>query len=451
MPVHSWEWPLPAGMSLTSGERLANWQEALAQRQHGLLDGELDAFRSVEPYIKPAGDGKWHLCNRSPVPFTLCARVLGTERVAEKLADSSIADDEGARSSKDKDFHAALVDHWKGKTKDAFKKFKRSADAGHPHAAFSLAWNLEEDQNVLSDSQEVIRLYEIAAEAGVALAHHNLGGIYQAGKLVPKDIEKAIAHFEAAAQRGIAASLGCLGSIFLHGNGVEADRDKAIDFLIEGVSRGDDHSMNVLATLLDEENRFVSTPQTVALYRQAARNGKKWNHALPFFNLGLCYMNGNGVAKNLRTARRLFRIAANAGDSDAALNLGYLHLHGMGTPADFGEALVWIERAVSTDNPQALNLLGMIYLTGKGIEVDYAQAVQLFTRAEALGSIDAMVNLAQCAVNGYGVVQDVPLALAMLDEAEKRGHASAANLRELWFAQGIARTFEPMALAPAQQ
>lgn len=110
LPVHSWEWPLPAGMSLTSGERLANWQEALAQRQHGLLDGELDAFRSVEPYIKPAGDGKWHLCNRSPVPFTLCARVLGTERVAEKLADNSIADDEGARSSKDKDFHAALVD-----------------------------------------------------------------------------------------------------------------------------------------------------------------------------------------------------------------------------------------------------------------------------------------------------------------------------------------------------
>jgi TPR repeat protein len=453
LPSEAWKWPLPAGMSLTSSERLTIWREVLAHaREQGSIDRAMEeSFRSVEPYIKPAGNGRWYLCNCSPVPFSLCARVFGTSQVTEKPTDNSIANNKRERSPEDSVFHEALVDQRKQKTEDAIKKFKRSADAGHANAAFSLAWLLEERREVSFDPAEVIRMYEIAAEGGVALAHHNLGGIYQAGEIVPQDIEKAIAHFEVAAQRGIAASLGCLGSIFLHGNSVEIDIDKARGFLIQGVAAGDDHSMNTLATLLDEENGFVSTRKTVGLYRRAARSAKQWNHALPFFNLALCYMNGNGVPKNLRTARRLFQIAANAGDSDAAFNLGYLHLHGLGTPTDFAEARVWIERAADKDNPHALNLLGMIYLKGKGVEVDYEHAVQLFRSAEELGSLDAVVNLAQCAVNGLGVVRDVPLALALLDEAEHRGHSSAAELRKQWFEERVGLPFPPTSLSADQQ
>ncbi|MCM2480649.1 tetratricopeptide repeat protein [Burkholderia gladioli] len=453
LPIHAWKWPLPDGMSLTVSERLAIWSEAIKYaRQHHSLDGMwLDGFVSVEPYIKPAGNGHWYVCNRSPVPFRLCAAVLGTGRVTQRLADNSIADDARPRRDEDQAFHKALVANWKGESSVAFALFRVSADAGHPQAAFNVAWMLEEGQGVVQDLGEAMQQYQIAADRGVAMAHHNLGGIFLHGTAIAsKNIKQAIAHFELAAEQGVAASWGCLGSIYLHGNGVPADRHKAIELLKHGVVNGDDHSMNAYAALLDEKNGGISTPETFALYRSAARNARQWNHALPIFNLGLCYMNGNGVAKNLRAARRLFRIAANAGDTDAALNLGYLHLHGMGTPPDLDEALAWIQLAASMDNPGALNMLGSIYLTGKWTTPNYAEAVQLFRRAEALGSLDATVNLAQCSAHGLGVKRNVPLALSLLDHAETQGNTSAPKLRAQWIAERNAIAFPAKSPAPGQ-
>lgn len=440
LPRQAWEWPLPARFPLIATERLGIWQEIIqpALQRPSRTNVWLSSYASVEPYIVPDGSGRWLVCNRSPVPFEVCSAAFGATLVIDRRHDNSIADGVPARHAADLVFEKALAANWRKDDPTAFALFNEAANAGHADAALHVAWMLEAGQGVERDDREAVRYFQIAAKRDVAKAHHELGGIFLHGNTVlPSDIKQAIAHFETSANGGVAASFGCLASIYFHGNGVPADRNKAEELLMKGVAGGDDHSLNVLATIMDKENGGVSTAQTFQFYRRAARRARQWGHAMPFFNLGLCYQHGRGVTQNLCRARRLFLIAASMGDADAALNLGVLHLRGEGTPVDLEKALHWIEQAAAMDCPEAVNMLGSIHLTGKHIPPAYGKAVELFQRAQALGSVDAVVNLAQCAALGLGVKKNVRRAFMLLGQAESRGSVDAMTLRVQWHAAGL--------------
>ncbi|WP_205903862.1 hypothetical protein, partial [Pseudomonas viridiflava] len=82
--------------------------------------------------------------------------------------------------------------------------------------------------------------------------------------------------------------------VYLNGNGVPADRSRAVELLAQAVKLEDDHSVNALASVLDVENGGVSTPETFAMYRIAARSARELNQLTPIYNLSLCYLWGNG-------------------------------------------------------------------------------------------------------------------------------------------------------------
>jgi hypothetical protein len=52
------------------------------------------------------------------------------------------------------------------------------------------------------------------------------------------------------------------------------------------------------------------------------------------FNLGIMYMNGQGVAQDDTEAVRWFRKAADQSDGLAELNLGVMYMHGQGVAQD---------------------------------------------------------------------------------------------------------------------
>jgi TPR repeat protein len=436
VPAQVWEFPLPEGMHLSHSERCVIWAERLSNiREEVQVDGAwLHSYASLEPYIKPAGNGRWYVCNRSPVPFSLCAEVFGHDRVSHRPADNSVADDNKAgRSKADVLFYKGLVAVRKKDYAEAFCLFSDSTNAVHPLARFNIAWMLEEGQGVEQDVEEAAKQYAAAADEGVALAHHNLASILLQGSAgIQADVQRAIKHYQHGVEHDIAASMGCLASVYLNNKEVTRDLDKARALLMRGAQLGDGHSMNTLAQILDAENGGVSTEETFTLYREAARRASEWGSVTPIFNLGLCFLHGNGVTKSLRKARRLFRIAAMAGDSDAARNLGYIYLKGVGIPVDYDKAKAWLERASHQDNANAITLLGTLFLRELGCAPDYERALLLFKRAEGLGSVEAVVYQAQCYALGLGVKRDLDEALLMLDRAEQSGYAGTSALRSQW-------------------
>ena len=64
------------------------------------------------------------------------------------------------------------------------------------------------------------------------------------------------------------------------------------------------------------------------------------------YNLGASYAEGTGVKKDLPTAAKWFRRAADQGISLAQLNLGLLYASGSGVPQDNVEALKWVDLAI---------------------------------------------------------------------------------------------------------
>ncbi|WP_373745936.1 tetratricopeptide repeat protein [Neisseria dentiae] len=113
--------------------------------------------------------------------------------------------------------------------------------------------------------------------------------------------------------------------------------------------------------------------QGVALYQK-----HDYQNAIPYFEqawqaghmkapryLGLMYLNGEGVAKNMQTAFAYFTQAAAAGDITGQYWLGYCYENGLGTARDMSQALRWYRKSaergdhVSQPAIDALTRLGV--------------------------------------------------------------------------------------------
>jgi TPR repeat protein len=99
-------------------------------------------------------------------------------------------------------------------------------------------------------------------------------------------------------------------------------------------------------------------PRESALIIKAAELGStKAQHLL-----GVYYATGDsGYPKNEQEAVKWYKLAAEAGDSDAQHNLGTMLLYGEGTAKDPIGARRWLERSARQGNQQAKRLLLGLY------------------------------------------------------------------------------------------
>ena len=69
--------------------------------------------------------------------------------------------------------------------------------------------------------------------------------------------------------------------------------------------------------------------------------------SLAQFNMGLLYVEGQGVVQDYKEAAKWFRMAAEQGDSDAQYNLGLLYFNGQGVVQDYKLAHMWLNIAAT--------------------------------------------------------------------------------------------------------
>ncbi|MBZ0146842.1 MAG: sel1 repeat family protein, partial [Pseudorhodoplanes sp.] len=102
------------------------------------------------------------------------------------------------------------------------------------------------------------------------------------------------------------------------------------------------------------------------------------------------YEKGQGVKKNLDTARRLYSDAAQKGNAKAMHNLAVLHAEGAPGKPDYKTAAQWFRKAADRGIADSQYNLGILYARGIGVEQNLAEAYKWFSLAGAQGDKEAV-------------------------------------------------------------
>lgn len=109
-------------------------------------------------------------------------------------------------------------------------------------------------------------------------------------------------------------------------------------------------------------------------------------------NIGIMYMDGKGVQRNMKLAVQwLARSAAN-GSSLGQNNLGGLYRDGKGVNRDFGKALTYFAASAAQGNAAGQLNLGLLYMYGQGVRQDLSKAYMWFDLASAQNLKQATYN-----------------------------------------------------------
>jgi len=111
--------------------------------------------------------------------------------------------------------------------------------------------------------------------------------------------------------------------------------------------------------------------------------------AIAQYNLGICYINGNGVEQDPVRAFEWFRKGAEQGDTDAQFCLAICYDKGEGVAKDHTKAFEWWYQLAEQGDANAQYNLGVCYARGEGVRKNLAKAVLWYRRAMLQGHIKA--------------------------------------------------------------
>lgn len=150
------------------------------------------------------------------------------------------------------------------------------------------------------------------------------------------------------------------------------------------------------------------------LLREAADRG----YPVALSVLGMAYFDGDGVERNVETAKQWWLKAAAKGEDGAFYNLAVVY---NGIDRNYPEAVKWLRRAIDAGNIYAMKDLARLYAQGNGVPKDIKESVNLMRRAAIAGDQGARQLMVEYYVNGTGVPADAARAQAWALIAERKG------------------------------
>jgi len=165
--------------------------------------------------------------------------------------------------------------------------------------------------------------------------------------------------------------------------------------------------------------------EALRLFKLAADQGNSYGQ----HNLGGLYRDGlGGLAKDEREAARLFKLAADHGNAGAGVSLGYFYEKGLGDLAkDDREAVRLYRLAADQGNAAGQNNLGVLYRDGRGgLTKDEREAARLFKLASDQNNAYGQQNLGIFYRDGRGgLTMDNREAARLFKLAADQGNANA--------------------------
>lgn len=191
------------------------------------------------------------------------------------------------------------------------------------------------------------------------------------------------------------------------------------------------------------------------------------------YNLGVSYLNGDGIAKNPAEAAKWFEKAAGQDYAYANYALGLcdenshtVFFSRLAAAADQGvaeaqfrigrafanhdnrsEAVRWYRKAAEQGLAEAQFNLGRCYYNAFGVTRDFAEAVKWYRKAAEQGNIYAQFNLGVCYISGDGVTEDFAEAAKWYRKAAEQGFAEAQYGLGLFYTLGLGVNRNPVEAA----
>jgi TPR repeat protein len=148
--------------------------------------------------------------------------------------------------------------------------------------------------------------------------------------------------------------------------------------------------------------------------------------------LGLIYLLGKGVAKNVARAESLFKRAASRGNPIAMRELGILCDRGTRGEKNAEAAVRWYAKATILEDAKAPCLLAWMHLEGRGVTITdpdkcLQTAVELFCQSAARGYGNALNKLGWMHKTGHGVPCSLEKAAEHFRLAADKGNDKACS------------------------
>lgn len=153
-------------------------------------------------------------------------------------------------------------------------------------------------------------------------------------------------------------------------------------------------------------------------------------HAVAAYELGMLYLRGREVPKDLAASARWLNRAADLGEPRAQYLVGANLLAGNGVEKDPARGVVFLARAGEQGHVRAQHLLGQAYAWGVGVPVNPAWAARWHGRAARAGHTEAQYAYGEMHANGAGVPQARTEAYRWLKIAALNNHEPASKLAQ---------------------
>lgn len=166
-----------------------------------------------------------------------------------------------------------------------------------------------------------------------------------------------------------------------------------------GLQKNAKRSVKILKELANIETDENDMPQKVA------ENGECFAPALK--KISECYLEGNGLEKNLQLGVAWLQAAFELGDNvEAAHDMALIYEFGRhGVEIDVFAAAEWFQKAAEKGHVEAMAELGLCYELGCGVEQNDEEALDWYTKAANLGHVTSKYSVGEAFEEARGVPQ----------------------------------------------
>lgn len=282
--------------------------------------------------------------------------------------------------------------HWgvEWSSEKATECFEKAAKQGHTEAKYFLYWMYKKGDSRKGYREKAAVLCTEAAEQGHIAAQYHLGRVYGFGIGVGMDFYKALECYRRAEELGHPLAKNKRERTEQVLNRLEQNKSEEVLNAIRKAEDGDAVAQRDLGLRYMDGDGVPADPKQAAYWlEKAAAQGEKWGRLY----LGECYEKGYGVARNIARALELYEQAGKQGAGEACYRLGNMYKEGRNVEQSYAKAVEWYELAVERGNERAMCELGHMYADGRGVAKNKTRAYNLYWKAVDEGYEFARVYL----------------------------------------------------------
>lgn len=260
----------------------------------------------------------------------------------------------------------------------AYNWFMKAANQNYDEAQFEIGLAYNNGDGIEEDKQKGLEWLEKSSEQGCLMAQFALGAL-----LYGRDMKKAEHWLRKASIKGHNAAQYYLGIIYLH---EYQNYKKAEEWLEKSAYSGLSIAQVYLARIYMNEDYGLLNYTTSLFWLDKA---VEKNDAEAQFLMGLHFMQGLSVEKDLDLARELFEKSASQDYAAAKTYVGSYYSH----EGNYSEAFNYFQSASEQNDPLGQYFLGELYEEGNGVSRNIDKAKEYYQLAANQGQIDAIKKL----------------------------------------------------------